>query len=341
MRYIDLRSDSVTQPTQEMRDAMYSTPVVDETYAEDPTVRSLEALAARTTGKEAALFLASGTMGNQAAIMTHTVRGDEMLLASGSYMVMHEVGAAAVLAGVQVRPIDSPKDMLTPQLIAQYGGAAKQGGRNALVCLENALANGRVMPLEQMKVCYEAAHALGFPVHLDGARLFNAATALGVSAADLCRYSDSVMFVISKALCAPMGGLLCGSAAFIEKAKRNRKMLGGEMRQAGLIAACGIIAIETMTKRLWEDHDNAKRLAAGLASIPGVEVDQDRLDINMVFFKTSLPRQRLDTLPGRMLEKGIRIQGPEGGVIRLVTNNDVSSEDVDRVLTALRGLLAP
>lgn len=340
MNYIDLRSDTVTQPTLEMREAMYSTPVGDDTFGDDPTVRNLEALAAHTVGKEAALFLGSGTMANQAAVMTHTVRGDEMIISSGSHIVVHEVGAAAVLSGVMVHAIPCERDMLTPEIIEQALRTEEESyGHTSLICLENALSNGMVMPLEQMQACYAVAQKHGLPLHLDGARLFNGAAALGVSPKEMAACCDSVMICLSKSLCAPMGSLLCGSRDFIERARRNRKLLGGDMRQSGLIAACGIIALEKMSRRLEEDHRNARRLGELISQIPGAEVDFARLQINLVFFKLDRPRELVDRLPALMLEKGVKINGLEGGTIRLATHNDITAEDIEYVGATLQELL--
>ena len=341
MREIDLRSDTVTQPTQEMRDAMYSAPVGDDTYGDDPTVRNLEALAAKMAGKEAALFLASGTMGNQAAIMTHTVRGDEMILSSGSHLVMHEVGAAAILSGVVVRAIPCKDDMLTPEIIEDaLRRDSLQVGHNSLICIENAMCNGKVMPLELMKACYETAKQYNLPVHIDGARVFNATVALGINLKELARYCDSIMIGLSKGLCAPLGSVLCGDTDFIEKARRNRKMLGGDMRQAGLIAACGIIGLEKMVDRLVDDHNNAKRLAELIGEIQSIKVDKESLQINMVFFELNKPKNTIAQLPALMLEKGIKMNGMAGGKFYFVTNNDVTAEDVEYVGAAMKEILA-
>ena len=340
MREIDLRSDTVTQPTQEMRYAMYSAPVGDDTYGDDPTVRNLEALAAKMSGKEAALFLTSGTMGNQAAIMTHTVRGDEMILTSGSHIVMHEVGAAAILSGVVVRAIPCKDDMLTPEIIEDaLRNDTAQIGHTSLICVENAMCNGKVMPLEMMKACYDTAKKYNLPVHIDGARIFNATVALGIKLKEVARYCDSIMICLSKGLCAPLGSVLCGDANFIEKARRNRKLLGGDMRQAGLIAACGIIALEKMVDRLVDDHNNAKRLAALIDEISGVKVDKDSLQVNMVFFELDKPKDVVARLPSLMLEKGIKMNGMAGGRFNFVTNNEVTAEDMEYVGAVMKGIL--
>lgn len=341
MNYIDLRSDSVTQPTQEMRDAMYTAPVGDDVFGDDPTVKNLEQLCARKVGKEAGLFVASGTMGNQLAVMTHTARGDEIIISSGSHIVVHEVGAAAVLAGVMLRVMECKDDILTPELI-EKAVRPNDGGfglHTSLVCMENALTNGKVMSLEQMKAVYDTSKQYNLPVHLDGARLFNASVALGVDAKELTQYCDSVMVCLSKGLCAPVGSVLCGSKEFIEKARRNRQLLGGGMRQAGFVAACGIIALEKMVDRLKDDHDNAKYMAQRLNKMKGVKVLMDNVDVNMVFFKLDKPKEFIYGLPGKMLEYGIKMAGEEGGLLRFITNNDVSRADVIRVCDVFEKIL--
>lgn len=341
MNYIDLRSDSVTQPTQEMRDAMYTASVGDDVYGDDPTVKNLEQLCARKVGKEAGLFVASGTMGNQLAVMTHTARGDEIIISSGSHIVVHEVGAAAVLAGVMLRVVECKDDILTPEIIERTVRPSGDGfmAHTSLVCMENALTNGKVMSLEQMKDVYETSKKHNLPVHLDGARLFNASVALGVDAKELTQYCDSVMVCLSKGLCAPVGSVLCGSKEFIEKARRNRQLLGGGMRQAGFVAACGIIALEKMVDRLRDDHDNAKYMAQRLNKIKGVNVLMDNVDVNMVFFKLDKPKEFIHALPGKMLEHGIKMAGEEGGLLRFITNNDVSRSDVIRVCDIFESIL--
>lgn len=341
MNYIDLRSDSVTQPTQEMRDAMYTAPVGDDVYGDDPTVKNLEQLCARKVGKEAGLFVASGTMGNQLAVMTHTARGDEIIISSGSHIVVHEVGAAAVLAGVMLRVVECKDDILTPEIIERTVRPQESGlmAHTSLVCIENALTNGKIMSLEQMKAVYDTSKKYNLPVHLDGARLFNAAVALGTDAKELTQYCDSVMVCLSKGLCAPVGSVLCGSKEFIEKARRNRQLLGGGMRQAGFVAACGIIALEKMVDRLRDDHANAKYMAQRLNKIKGVKVLMDNVDVNMVFFKLDKPKEFIYALPGKMLEHGIKMAGEEGGLLRFITNNDVSRADVIRVCDVFEKIL--
>lgn len=341
MNYIDLRSDSVTQPTQEMRDAMYTAPVGDDEYGDDPTVKNLEQLCAKKVGKEAGLFVASGTMGNQLAVMTHTVRGDEILVSSGSHIVVHEVGARAVLSGVNVRAIDCADDILTPEIIEKTsrGRDDFMSPRTSLVCIENALNNGKVMPLSQMESLYNSAKEHNLNVHLDGARLFNASVSMGVDVKEITKYCDSVMVCLSKGLCAPVGSVLCGDKAFIDKARRNRKMMGGGMRQAGLLAACGIIALNKMVDRLRDDHANAKYMAERLSKMKGVHVMKNNVDVNLVFFKIDRPKWFIASLPSKMLDYGIKMAGEEFGLLRFITNNDVSRTDVERVCDVFEKLM--
>lgn len=340
MRYIDLRSDTVTMPTDKMRQAMASAEVGDDVYGDDPTVNKLEALAAKMLGKEASLFVPSGTMGNQIAVMTHTQRGNEVILGENSHIVVHEAGATAVLSGVQLRTLKSPDDVLYPEAV--LNGIRSDDihePKTGLICLENALANGTVVPLNIMKEIYNIAQSHDIPVHLDGARLFNASAYLNVDPSDIAKYADSVMFCLSKGLCAPVGSMLAGSKTFVDKARKNRKILGGGMRQAGILAAAGIIALEEMTKRLNTDHENAKYMAKRLMEIKGLELDMNSIQIDMVWFQLNSSVISPDELVEKLLEKNIKINGPEGGLYRFVSNNDVSKEDIDYVIECMKELV--
>lgn len=340
---IDLRSDTVTHPTDDMRKAMAEAVVGDDVYGDDPTVNRLEKRAAEIIGKEAALFVPTGTMGNQLAIMTHTKRGDEILTASQSHIVVNEVGAMAVLSGVSVRHISNDNGMIYAQDIAAgFRPNDIHYPNTGLVCLENALGNGRVVPLDMMKDTYEAAHDLRLPVHLDGARIFNAATSLGVAAQVIATYCDSVMFCLSKGLCAPIGSILAGSADFIARARRNRKTLGGGMRQVGVLAAPGLIALEHMTKRLQEDHDNARYLAEKLSQMENVICDPVATEINMVFFEIENSDFDDQFLVHTMKENGILVSGRSAsGTYRVVTHNDISRDDLDLFLSVLSDVSNP
>ena len=340
MKFIDLRSDTVTKPTQTMRDAMAKAIVGDDVYEDDPTVKELEAMAARMTGKEAALFCPSGTMANQLALMVFTKRGDEVILGKNSHIVVHEVGGAAVLSGVSYNVVDNPDDTISgADVTARVRVPDVHHPDTGLLCLENALANGTVVSLDKMRDAYDAAKKHNLPVYMDGARIFNAAVHLGCNAADIAQYCDALMFCISKGLCAPVGSLLCGTSDFIAKAKRYRKLLGGGMRQSGILAAAGLIALEDMTKRLHIDHENAQYLGRELADIPAISIDQSRIHINLVFFSIDIPGFNHDSFVENMLARGIKINGIEAGMYRFVPHNDVSREDLDYVLTVVKEIL--
>lgn len=342
MKFIDLRSDTVTQPTDGMRQAMLTCEVGDDVYRDDPTMNQLEELAAEMSGMEKALFVPSGTMGNQLAIMTHTRRGDEVIAGSNSHIVVHEVGAAAVLSSVSMKTVQSENDQLLPEeVLAAIRSEDIHNPPTGLICLENALGNGRILPMENMKGIYEVAQEHGIPVHTDGARLFNAGAALGgLDVKDITQYTDSVMFCLSKGLSAPVGSILAGSSVFIERARKNRKLLGGGMRQAGILAAAGIIALEEMTKRLHEDHENAKYFAGLLKNLDEIEVFEDNLDINMVFVKMNLPAEASLQLKEKLYQKGIKINAPEKGKLRFVTHSGLSKKDIETAAVLFKETLA-
>lgn len=342
MRFIDLRSDTVTQPTQAMRDAMYKAEVGDDVYGDDITVKELEVYAAELAGKEAALFVPSGTFGNQLAVFTHCRRGNEVILGDDSHIVVHEVGATSIIAGVHLRTLNSHNGELDPQEVKRkirkeeddihYPGTG-------LICLENAHSNGRVISLENMSAIYDIAKEANIPVHLDGARLFNAAAHLGVSPTEITKYCDSVMFCLSKGLCAPVGSILAGSKEFINKARKGRKLMGGGLRQAGFLAAAGIVALKEMRERLIEDHENALLLADELAKIPGIKLNKDAIHINMVFFNMSETELDSDYLVKEFYKKGIKINPAENGEMRFVTNYWVSKEDIHYIINCFKELL--
>ena len=246
MRYIDLRSDTVTMPTEEMRKAMAEAEVGDDVYQDDPTVNRLEKLAAEKVGKEAALFVPSGTFGNQLCVMTHTNRGDEIILGEDCHITLHEVGAAAVIAGVQLRTLPSKNGMLDPKQVEKAIRCEEDihYPHTGLICVENAHGLGTVIPLDNLKEIKDIGERHNIPVHLDGARIFNAALALGVDAKDIAKYCDSVMFCLSKGLGAPVGSMVAGTRELIEKARKNRKLMGGGVRQEGILAASSIIAVK-------------------------------------------------------------------------------------------------
>ena len=327
MKILDLRSDTVTQPTPQMREAIASALVGDDVYGDDPTVNELERQAAERLGKEAALFVSSGTMGNLLGVQSQTQRGDEVILGARSHL--------AQICQCMGRTIDNPDDRIYPEDIRQ---AIRPDDIHepptTLLCLENALSNGTVVPLELMRQDYAAAKEAGLNVHLDGARLFNAATALGVNAAELAACADSVTFCLSKGLCAPVGSMLCGTKEFIARARRNRKRIGGGLRQAGFLAAAGLIAMNQMSLRLGEDHANAKTLAAMLAELDGVAVAKDQLDINMIFL-TLNGLAASERFVDALKEQGILINGADHGVYRLVTHWGIETADLPRIAAAI------
>ncbi|WP_159982408.1 MULTISPECIES: low-specificity L-threonine aldolase [unclassified Novosphingobium] len=334
---IDMRSDTVTQPTAAMREAMATAIVGDDVYGDDPTVIELESLAADMLGKEAALFVPTGNFGNQLAIFTHCRRGDEVIVGDDSHIVWHENGAAAVIAGVQLRTIASDRGTIAPAEIAARirVGEDIHIPRTGLICLENAHSNGRVVPLDAMAATAELARDHGIPIHLDGARVFNAAAYLGCAAREITQYADTVMCCLSKGLAAPIGSIVAGPAAFIARARYNRKLLGGGWRQAGVLAAPGIIALTEMTKRLGEDHANARYLAERLMDIPGVRVDRESVHINMVWY--GLPEGVAPaTITDALAAVGIKASGPYGGQLRLMTHWQIDRDSIDTAVAAIR-----
>lgn len=334
MDFLDLRSDTVTQPTLAMRKAMACAAVGDDVYGDDPTVNQLEALAAEKMGKEAAMFVPSGTMGNQICILTHTTPGDEIITTPYAHVFHYECGGPARLAHVSCALVDHPDQMIYPGDVERLVRPKDDPHfpPTSLLCLENALCNGNVMPLEQMRKVSGEAHALGLGVHLDGARLFNAAYALGEDVRALAECADSVMFCISKGLCAPVGSLVCGSEQFIHRARRMRKLLGGGMRQAGVLAACGLVALEEMVTRLPEDHASAKYLADRINKLSGFSAEEKQVQINMVFWKTELPGFSSDDFVAFMHQNGIKVYGILGDEYRFVTHHDITLADIDRVV---------
>lgn len=340
MRYIDLRSDTVTVPTEEMRQKMAIAPVGDDVYGDDPTINELEKLAAQIVGKEAALFVPSGTFGNQLALLTHTKRGDEVILEHNAHIVIHEVGAAAVIAGVQLRTIQGNNGAMDPKLVEKHIRPDDiHMPRTSLICVEEAHGCGAVLPMENLKAIKEVADKYNLPVHMDGARVFNAAASLKVDVKEITKNCDTIMFCLSKGLCAPVGSMLAGSKEFIDIARKNRKLMGGGLRQAGILAAAGIVALEKMVGRLHIDHENAAYMSKKLSEIKGIKVDFSRRDINLVFFTIDEGMIEDKVLVDSFFDSGIKINGIEDGEYRFVTNNWVTKEDVDFTVNKLKELL--
>ncbi len=339
MKIIDLRSDTVTRPTEEMRRAMYDAEVGDDVYGEDKTVNTLESLAAEKLGKEAGLFVASGTMSNLIAILAQTARGDEIIVGDESHVFWYEVGGASALAGVVIRTVPNQPDgkMSVADLEAAIRTSDIHFPRTALICLENThnRCGGTVLDVGYTKEAVQLAHRHGLGIHLDGARLCNAAVALGVSLQKLAEGTDTVGICLSKGLSAPVGSVLCGSGELIADARKWRKMLGGGMRQAGVIAAAGIIALETMIDRLTEDHQHAREFALGLHNIKGVTVSQPGVDTNIVFFRTDESIDPSDFIL-KLKDEGILLSSLGERQFRIVTHREISALDIDRTLTAIQ-----
>lgn len=338
MHLIDLRSDTVTKPSQAMLTAMMNAEVGDDVFDEDPTVKRLEAMLAERTGMEAALFAPSGTQSNLLGIMAHCERGDEYIVGQTAHTYMWEGGGAAVLASVQPQPLDFEKDgsLSLAKVDLAIKPVDNHHARTKLLCLENTTA-GKVLPLAYLAEVQVFCQSRGLSSHLDGARVFNAAVKLNVELHTISRHFDSVSICLSKGLGAPIGSVLCGSQELIHKAKRWRKVLGGGMRQAGIIAAAGIYALENNVTRLKEDHEHAALLAQGLAEVVGDEltVDQESLQTNIFFGKAGENYPQLQTY---LAERGILFpkKPNKRGLIRLVTHCNVAHADIERVISAVK-----
>ncbi len=337
---IDLRSDTVTKPTKEMRRAMAEAEVGDDVYGEDPTVNLLQEKAAGIFGKEAALFVPTGSMGNQIAVRLHTKQGDEVIIEERGHIFNYEMGTPAVVSGVMIRPVRAANDngMLTwaeiePHLHINQPYYACP---TALICLENThnFGGGSVMSAAQTDEICASAHKLNLPVHLDGARIFNSAVAQDETVANLSKSVDSVQFCLSKGLGAPVGSMLLGTEDFIAEARIWRKRFGGGMRQAGVLAAAGLIALEESPKILHIDHENAKRLAEGVANIKGISIDAERVQTNIVIFDVSNTGKTSAEICDELKKENI-FAIPFGKSIRMVTHCDVSREDIEKTLIIL------
>jgi threonine aldolase len=336
---IDLRSDTVTKPTEEMLRAMAEAEVGDDVYREDPTVNRLEAIAAEILGKEAALFVTSGTQGNQVAVLTHCVNGDEVIAEADSHIFYYEGGAMSALAGVQTRTLVGERGALRAEDVERaIRGNNIHFPRTKLICLENThnRAGGAVISVAQMKSVYDIAQKHGIPVHLDGARLFNAAVAQGVAVSELSAFADTVQICLSKGLSAPVGSILAGDRAFIEEARWWRKKLGGGLRQAGYLAAPGIIALTQMTERLAEDHERAQHLAKGLRQL-SLQVEQ--VETNIVLVNTDSIGQTAVAFLERLEEKGVLAVDFDEYVVRFTTHRHISDQHIETVLEAVEQLL--
>jgi threonine aldolase len=335
---VDLRSDTLTLPTPEMREAMARAEVGDDVWEEDPTVRRLEAMAAERLGKEAGLFVTSGTQGNLVSVLAQTRPGQEVVLDADAHIFNSEVAGAATIGGLQMRPLKTERGFLAP---AQVREALRPVNihlpTTGLVCIENThnRHGGTCCTPEETAAIAAMAHEGGVPVHLDGARIFNAAVALGRPARDFTRDVDSVTFCISKGLGAPVGSVMCGGADFITKARRVRKMLGGGMRQAGIIAAAGVVALERMVDRLADDHANARTLAEGLAALPFIGIDLASVQTNIVILRIDRPGGADELVTGCAARK-VKLHAMSPTFIRCVTHKDVDADDIGRTRDAFK-----
>jgi len=341
---IDLRSDTVTKPTAAMRKAMAEAEVGDDVYAEDPTVNLLQEKAAEIFGKEAALFVPTGSMGNQIAVKLHTNQGDEIVIEERGHIFNYEMGTPAVVAGVMIRSVKSQtgSGILTWAEIESvlHVNQPYYACRTGLICLENShnLAGGTVMTATHCAEICDRAHEIGIPVHLDGARIFNASVALGESVAELSKNCDSVQFCLSKGLGAPVGSMLLGTKDFIAEARVWRKRLGGGMRQVGVLAAAGLIALTETPKILHRDNENAKRLAEGAANLKGASIDAEKVATNIVIVDVTSENISASEICARLKEQDI-LASAFGNSIRTVTHYDVSREDIEMTLKALQEIL--
>ncbi len=336
---INLRSDTQTLPTVEMLEEMKKAPLGDDVFGEDPTVNKLEKLAAEKLGKEAALFVASGTMGNLCALMSHTHPGEEVILEANAHIYYYEVGGYSRLAGLSPRLVPGEHGIMTVDMIKKVIRPKNiHFPSTALLCIENThnRGGGTVYSVSLMEEITQFAHELGWKVHVDGARIFNAAIALGVEAKELVKEADSVMFCLSKGLSAPVGSLLVGERTFIERARKIRKMLGGGMRQAGVLAAAGIVALEKMINRLTEDHAHARYLAEELLKVKGLKIDLNTVQTNMVYCDISQLKASALQLTEWLKGEGLLVSPVPPDKIRLVTHRHICREDINKAVEIIK-----
>lgn len=343
MRLVDLRSDTVTHPTQDMRRAMAQAEVGDDVFGEDPTVNKLEEMAAGLLHKETALFVSSGTMGNLVSLLTHCGRGDEVILGDQSHIFFYEQGGMSALGGIHPRTVRNQPDgtMDIQEIEAAIRSDNVHFPRTRLIAVENThnRCSGNPLSPAYLHDIKALAQRHQLRVHMDGARIFHAAVALGVPVHDIAFAADSVTFCLSKGLAAPVGSVVCGSSHFIAEARRNRKVLGGGMRQAGVLAAAGIVALQQMTNRLVDDHKNARKLAEGLASLKYLSVDLELVRTNIVFFKTTREGLTAAELAAKLGSKGVRLLPTGPQQLRAVTHYHISEDDIDYALEAFRNSL--
>lgn len=341
MRTIDYRSDTKSLPTPEMRRAMAEAELGDDVAGEDPTVNRLEAMAAEMLGKEAAVLVSSGTQGNLVSILAQCQRGDEIIIGDKSHIFNAESGGASVLGGVALHPLpNDDRGMIDPAAVEKaIRPDDVHYAPTRMIALENThnAAGGAVLTPEDTASVADVAHANGISFHVDGARIFNAAVQLETPVSELVKDADTVSFCLSKGLGAPVGSLLCGTNEVIQEARRWRQMLGSGMRQAGIIAACGIVALENVD-RLAEDHSNARRLASGLAEIPGIEIEPERLPTNLLFFEVT--NNRSSEMARRLGERGVKVGERAGTAWRLATHHEITPDDIDYTLAAFQAVFS-
>ena len=343
-RIVDLRSDTVTQPTMAMRQAMFDAQLGDDVYGEDPTINRLEALAAERLGKQAALFVPSGTMGNLVCLLAHCARGEEAIMGDKSHTFLFEAGSSAAVGGIHPSTLPNQPDGTLDLIMLEAAIRDPENDhypRSRLICLENShnRCGGAVLSPEYMNQVRALADRHALRIHLDGARIFNAAVSLGVAVSELARDADSVSFCLSKGLAAPVGSLACGTTQFVRKARRQRKLLGGGMRQAGVLAAAGIVALDSMTERLAEDHANARRLAIGLAELPTIILDPEQVQTNIVIFEMAPGATSAGQLSAGLAAQGVKLNAIGGRRLRAVTHCDVGQDDIDYAISATREVL--
>jgi threonine aldolase len=340
---VDLRSDTITKPTRNMRKAMAEAEVGDDVFGEDPSINALEDMTAELLGKQAGLFVTSGTMGNLVCEMSHCGRGDEMILGDQHHIFFYEQGGSAAIGGIHSRTLPNDPDGTID--LKSIAGAIRSDNihfpRTRLIVLENThnRCNGSPLSIDYIKQVGKLAHDRGIKLHIDGARLFNAACALDVKARDLVAPADSVTICLSKGLAAPAGSVVCGDSDFIAKARRVRKVLGGGMRQAGVLAAAGIVALTEMVDRLVEDHENAKKLALALAEIPNLKVDPETVKTNIVYIEITQEQMTAETLVKRLDNNGVMVLPTEERKIRAVTNYHIRPWDIDNVIGIFKRVL--
>jgi len=343
MRQVDLRSDTLTRPTPSMLQAMAEAQLGDDVFGEDPTINKLEEMAADRLGKEAAMFVASGTMGNLVSLLAHCGRGDEIILGSLSHTFFFEQGGSSAVGGIHPRTVANQPDGTLA--LSEIESAVRADNIHfpltRLIVLENThnLCGGHPLDIDYMQAVGDIARRHGLKIHVDGARLFNAAVALDVKADQLAADADSVSFCLSKGLGAPVGSVVCGSREFIFQARRARKVLGGGMRQAGVLAAAGIVALNEMVERLADDHANARKLADGLAEMPGLSIDPSLIKTDIVYFEVKRDDMTVEELVKKMEAHGVRMLPVGPGRIRAVTHYHITSDDIDYALAAFSKVL--